>query len=138
MGRKPGPDKVFRCDGCECQVVDKKCCKRCKLCGGTMLQRIYYMMPGTKELVRWEPEEEGPYIAIKLAAGEIKTLGHLAQRNTEKMSKDKLAELKANDPNQQRKQRLIDNAPWWRPGTTGPNRKVAKMTKKQQKKHIGD
>jgi hypothetical protein len=52
------------------------------------------------------------------------------------MSKDKFAQLKAEDPHEQRKQRLKDNAPWWRPNTVGPNRKVAKLDKKAQKKYI--
>ncbi len=81
------PEYYYTCEKCKktfstfkvsvSQYIEKE---KCPTCNST--QNVYR-----------EYQEEGFYSSIRLSDGEIKTVGHLAERNTENMSDDELKAL---------------------------------------------
>jgi putative FmdB family regulatory protein len=119
------PTYDYKCEACEHEFELKqsfadKPKKQCPVCKKRKLYKVLCV----------------PHAFVKLATSEIKTLGHLAHRNTEEMGKYKLDSLKEKDPVEQRKKKAKEKAPWWRPGTSAPNRKLAKLKPLEQKKYI--
>lgn len=65
---------------------------------------------------------------------ETLTIGSLAEKNVAKLGHyEKEAKFR---PETEAKESAKKNAPWWRPGTTGVNRKLLTMNTKEQKKYI--
>ena len=66
--------------------------------------------------------------------GEPKTIGALADKNTSKMGhyerEDKFR------PQAEAAQRAKEKAPWWRPNTTGVDKKLFNMSPEQTKRYI--
>lgn len=66
--------------------------------------------------------------------GDPKTIGSLAERNVSKMG---YYERDAHfEPEKRKAQEKKDRAPWWRKGTTGPNKDLNKLTDAQKEKYI--
>lgn len=65
---------------------------------------------------------------------ETKTLGSLVEQNRRKMGHYEKENV--DRPAREREQAKKDAAPWWRPNTTEPNRKLATMTPEQQQRFI--
>ena len=66
--------------------------------------------------------------------GDPKTLGTLAEQNFAKMGHYEKESVMR--PEVEAKEAAKANAPWWRPGTTGVNRKLLTMTPKEQKRYV--
>jgi len=66
--------------------------------------------------------------------GDPRTLGTLAERNTAKLGHYE-RESKFQAENEALKKKK-EKAPWWRPNTTGINRKLLNMTPEQTKRYI--
>ena len=116
---------VYACDKCGNEFETKqdrhaKPLKKCKACGKHGLYRVPQI----------------PMVSIRLSKSEIKTIGHLAERNTKTMGKYEKDSLDEKDVVLQRKKKAKENAPWWRPGTTGVDKKIRKMTKEQKENYI--
>ena len=65
---------------------------------------------------------------------ESKTLGGIADKNLSKMGtyqKDKVFKAQRDEVQAQK-----DSAPWWRPGTTGPDKSLNKKTPEQIRRYI--
>lgn len=121
------PTYEYKCNKDDCgyqfelkQGFDDKPKKKCPICKRNSLEKLLF----------------APHVFVKLGDSELKTVGHLAHRNTENMGKYELESKEEKDPNQQRKKRLKEKAPWWRPGTTGPSKKLMKMTEKEKKEYV--
>ena len=121
------PTYEYKCSNCEYQFelrqsfkdIPKKKCPKCRKLS---LEKLLF----------------APDVIVRLGTSDIKTIGHLADRNTQQMGKYKLDELTEKDPIEQRKKKAKEKAPWWRPGTTGPNKKLAKMNKEEKKRYLGE
>lgn len=76
------PTYTYQCSSCEYtfdieQRMSDKPLKKCKECGKYKLGKILY----------------APMVFVKMSDSEITKLGHLAERNSEKMSSDQKMEL---------------------------------------------
>ena len=78
---------LYRCGECDHQVESEKTVKRCPKCKkNAMFEAIFYKMDNGK-LVRYKPEEEGPYVCVRLGDSEVKSIDHLGRRNFERDEK---------------------------------------------------
>lgn len=115
------PEYAYRCLACEHTFSDVmlmkkyKTRRKCPSCKKYKLERI---LGNFAAFVRAEP----------------KTLGQLAERNTQKFGKYELAEKRR----QQNKGKNVDkkNRPWYHKNGTASQNEVFKMTPEQKKKYI--
>jgi len=71
--------------------------------------------------------------------GTPKTLGTQAERNTiidKTRVQEERSKLEETNPILKQKKKARENAPFWRKGTLGPDKSLAKMTPEQQTKYI--
>lgn len=88
-----------------------------------------------------------PHVYVKMGLSDIKTLGHLAARNTETMSDEEKHRLTEKHKTKRNRVELPPGMsyaekpkdvkpPWWNKYATLPDKKVAKLTKEQTKKYV--
>lgn len=111
----------YLCDDCNLEIelqhsMHDKPLDTCPDCGS----KTFHILPSL------------PYVACKVNTSEIKTVGHLANRNAERMSQQQYNDRMAEIPRVKKQ----DYAPWWRPGTKGPDKSLSKLTKEQKEKYI--
>ena len=132
------PIYVYECQHCqavaeEFQSFNDAPLVKCKTCHRNGLQRV----------------PQVPYLSVKLGTSDLKTVGHLAARNTElygkKIEEERLKEEEKREEERmktplfggkfKRAKKQKAERPWWR-DTDKIDKSLAKMTPKQMKKYI--
>lgn len=122
------PTYEYVCDGCsyEFEVVQsfhEKPKKKCSECKKHKLRRKLF----------------SPDCIMRINHTDVKTLGHLADRNTAKMGgyevQEKRHEIEKKDP-AKRKQYKPPKRPIWRPDKDKPDMSLASLTPAQKKTYI--
>jgi putative FmdB family regulatory protein len=125
------PTYHYQCQHCSHQFLIQRSIKEemltlCPSCQTNSLQTVFY--------------------AVQVIDAEPKTLGALAERNTDRMGVYELQEKRQELAESKKRGRAEMNlpagmesarnttpkSPWWRPGTNGPDLKLASLTPEQK------
>lgn len=107
----------YECKECGSKIIDiyqsihSEALTRCDSCGTNSLERIIFC----------------PYVSVK---GEPTTIGHLAERNSQKMGKSKVEDCTAKDKESKKKQMAEAKKEF--------NSKLGKMNENQKRRYIED
>lgn len=131
------PNYTWKCDACEnefeeFQTIQKfKTRKKCPQCKKIKLYQVY----------------NAPYGMVRGTTGV--TVGTYAERNAKRLGKDYIEEKRGKEIEQQLNSEInkpapegmerikrTKDAPWWRPNTLKPDKKLVNMTPKQKKRYI--
>tara|TARA_R100000808_G_scaffold5713_1_gene17191 strand:+ start:28157 stop:28531 length:375 start_codon:yes stop_codon:yes gene_type:complete len=120
------PTYQYQCDNCDhyfeiVQSMKDKKKKTCPECKKPKLKRLLGQ----------------PMIFVK---GEPSTIGHWAERNTEKMGRYELGDRtgQQKEANEKAKKQPSEKQPWYKKHQTASNSEVSKMSESQKQRYIKD